>query len=358
MAYTTIDDPSAYFQTNLHSGDGGTGQTLTFDGNSDLQLDFHWGKCRSESGRDWQVIDTVRGITKGLTTTTSAAEYTNSTYVTAIGSNGYSIGQNNDNNKAGETYVSYNWKGNSSGTSVSASGGVDGYNACTHYANQDAGFSIVKYTGRNSVLNNGQDTRVTHGLGVIPKMIIIKSTDTVQNWVVFHHYNWNGCHFNLNTNSAMNCNLYVGNNNNTTSSYFNVGNNDLTNKNSANFISYVFAEKKGYSKFGHVVGNGSATNGTFCYTGFKPAWILVKNKASGNWQLLDNKRNLFNVAVNSLSPDVSDAEYTTETDIDFLSNGFKFYENYNLNKTGDTYIFAAFAENPFVTSTGVPATAR
>ena len=334
MAYTDIDDPTAYFQANLHSGDGGTGQTLTFDGNSDLQLDLHWGKCRSEGGREWQVIDTVRGITKGLTTVTTAAEYTESTYVTAIGSNGYSIGQNNDNNKAGETYVSYNWK-------------------------EQAGvMDIVTYTG------NGSNRTIAHNLGVKPAVMVHKGRSNAYNWGVYHHAlsPSNERSLNFNTTGAVNVDdggVYY-NSTDPTSSVFSLGTNVGYNANGATYVAYLFAEKKGYSKFSSYTGNGNA-DGTFVYTGFKPAFVLIKQTNSGNiWELFDNKRSPSNLVDDYLSPDASDAETTgSSQSLDFLSNGFKPRANASgLNGSGSSYIYMCFAENPFTTSTGVPATAR
>jgi len=353
MAYTTIDKPSDYFNTKLYTGNGGT-QSITGVG---FAPNWSWIKNRT-SAEGSGMFDTVRGVTKMLCSQNSDGESTTANSLTAFGSDGFSIGANNRVNQNSNNIVSWNWRGNSSGTSVSASGGVNGYNACTHYANQDAGFSIVKYTGRNSVLNNGQDTRVTHGLGVIPKIIIIKSLDTVQNWVVFHHYNWNGCHFNLNTDAGMNCHLYVGNNNNTTSSYFNVGNDNLANKNNDNFIAYVFAEKQGYSKFGAYKGNGNVS-GTFCYLGFAAAFIMIKRTdGAADWEMYDNKRLGFNDDNPPLYANLNNAEGSNDR-IDILAQGFKIRASSgNLGASGGTYIYMAFAENPFVTSTGVPATAR
>jgi len=356
MAYTTIDDPTAYFQANLHNGDGGTGQTLTFDGNSDLQLDFHWGKCRSESGRDWQVIDTVRGITKGLTTTTSAAEYTNSTYVTAIGSNGYSIGQNNDNNKAGETYVSYNWK---AGTSVSGdttgSGTLKTY---TGSVNTDAGFSIIKYTG-----NGTSGHTIPHNLTQKPAMIIVKNL-TGDNWTVYHHKIASDPatdYIFFNSTAAASDHVGYWNDTEPTSSVFTVGNDGGTNANNVSLIAYCFAEKQGYSKFSSYVGNGNA-DGTFVYTGFKPAFVMIKRSdASDSWCVFDNKRLGYNVNNYTLFANQSAAE-NTEASIDFTAQGFKLRGTQTrLNTSGGTYIYMAFAENPFVTSTdngSIPACAR
>ena len=348
MSYTNgLDDPSAYFQTNLHSGDGGTGQTLTFDGNSDLQLDLHWGKCRSEGGREWQVIDTVRGITKGLTTVTTAVEYTDSTYVTAIGSNGYSIGQNNDNNKAGETYVSYNWKAGGS-TSTNTDGNLD----TTVSVNATAGFSIVKYVGEQSATQT-----FGHGLNAVPKMILLKKLDNATaDWVVYHEAITSANRLKLNTTdaSASSPNWRAT----PTSSVFNSNSSNIINNSGDSYIAYVFAEKQGYSKIGSYTGNGNA-DGTFVYTGFKVGWVMHKRTDStNNWIIQDNKRVGYNANNPILKANTSDAEQAVH-EMDFVSNGFKIRTTgAGSNASGGTYIYMAFAENPFVTSTGVCATAR
>ena len=354
MAYTDIDDPSAYFQVNLHSGDGGTGQTLTFDGNSDLQLDFHWARCRSEAGREWQVIDTVRGITKGLTTVTTATEYTEAKYVTAIGSDGYSIGQNNDNNKANETYVSYNWK-----TGTSVSGNTTGSGTAKAYSGSvstDAGFSIIAYLG-----NGTAGHTIPHHLGVVPQMIIVKERANANSWYVYHHSLGNAKNLYLNTTHAEQTDG-VWNDTTPTSSVFSVSDANAINRNNGTTVAYCFAEKQGYSKFGTYLGNGN-NDGTYIHLGFKPAFVMVKKvDATANWSLIDNKRDPFNVTYHFLEPNVSDDEFipsSPQAAFDFCSQGFKCRSsNGAINSSGHTFLYMAFAENPFVTSTGVPATAR
>ena len=360
MAYTTIDDPTAYFQANLHNGDGGTGQTLTFDGNSDLQLDFHWARCRSEAGREWQVIDTVRGITKGLTTVTTATEYTEAKYVTAIGSDGYSIGQNNDNNKANETYVSYNWK-----TGTSVSGNTTGSGTAKAYSgsvNTTPGFSIIKYVG-----NGTEGHTIPHHLGAIPQMLIIKNLSATTSWVVYHHKNTSAPAtdiLRLDTTAATADDASMFNDTVPTSTVFTLGSTSSCNSNGASYVCYAFSEKQLYSKFGSYEGNNNA-NGTFVYTGFSVGWVMIKNiDTSGTaWVIQDSKRSSSgggNSADKRLRANATNAE-ETDSAVDLLSNGFKIRSTGSFTSDANTFIYMAFAENPFVTSTdngSIPATAR
>ena len=353
MSYTNgLDDPTAYFQVNLHSGDGGTGQTLTFDGNSDLQLDLHWGKCRSEGGREWQVIDTVRGITKGLTTVTAAVEYTESTYVTAIGSNGYSIGQNNDNNKADETYVSYNWKTGTSFTNDASGTGIGSLDS-SGTVNETAGFAIVKYTG-----NGSSGATIKHGLSTAPTFMMIRVYNAAAGFQVYSKAIGATKFVYLNTTEAAGTSAGAWNNTAPTSSIFTVGNGGNTNNNGGLHIAYIFSERQGYSKFSSYIGNGNA-DGNFIFTGQKSAFIMIKRTdTAADWEIYDNKRLGFNDDNPPLYANLSNAEGSNDR-ISILSNGFKIRASSgNLGADGGTYIYMAFAENPFVTSTGVPATAR
>ena len=353
MSYTNgLDKPSDYFNTVLYTGNNTDNTSIS---GLDFQPDWVWLKARNQADYHYS-MDSVRGALKPLFQNDTSAEANFSDSLKSFNTDGFTLGTSGDLNAASQTMVAWNWKAGTSFTNDASSTGIGSIDS-TGSVSTDAGFSIVKY---NSSRSPSPVQTVAHGLGVKPDMLIFKNITESQNWLVWHKDIATNKHLNLNTTSALSTDAGSLNNTAPTSTVFTIGADGRTNSttNGNPIICYAFAEKKGYSKFGSVIGNGSATNGTFCYTGMKPSFVMVKNTASGNWQLLDNKRNLFNVAVNSLSPDVSDAEYTTETDIDFLSNGFKFYENYNLNKTGNTYIFAAFAENPFVTSSGVPATAR
>jgi hypothetical protein len=359
MAYTTIDDPSAYFQTALYTGNGGT-QSITNDGNSDLQPDWVWTKGRSDADNN-SLFDSSRGTTKELNTNGTGAEGTASG-VTAFSSDGFTLGSNNGINGNTKTYVAWQWKANGgTTTSVSASGnGLDANTtkAGTYQANTTAGFSIVTFA--TGSISNG-DHRINHGLGATPHFILTKSRDNAADWYTYHHKGTDdNDYLRLNlTNATSNAsarNVFDGSD--FTSTYFEMDYNNILLQNE-NFVAYCFTEVQGYSKFGSYTGNGNA-DGPFVYTGFKPAWVMLKSTDSANaWWINDTKRDTFNLADAHLSPDRSDAEQGTYALMDILSNGFKLRtSNGQTNGNTNNYIYMAFAESPFVSSQGVPTTAR
>ena len=221
-----------------------------------------------------------------------------------------------------------------------------------------AGFDIVAYTG------NATDGRtVAHSLSAVPAMMIVKNRDADIKWAVYHQKNTAAPetdHLKLNTDDATADDDSTWNDTAPTSSVFSVGGSTSTNGDGTAYIAYLFAEKKGYSKFGSYAGNNNA-NGPFIYLGFKPAWLMVKKYTGANhWIIWDNKRSTkdgFNVIDKKLYANLSHAE-NGANDIDFLSNGFKFKTNTGDWNESESYIYMAFAENPLVTSTGIPATAR
>jgi|14BtaG_2_1085337.scaffolds.fasta_scaffold10416_2 hypothetical protein len=355
MAYTTIDDPSAYFQTVLYSSDGGGGSiTVTNDGNSDLQPDWLWIKVRNGTNNH-NTFDTSRGIANRLKPNTTDAEDGSSGV--SVSSDGFATGTSlgDINNTSGaNNYVAWQWKANGgTTTSVSASGAV---NAGTHQANTTAGFSIVTYTGED----NSGDT-VTHGLGAVPHFIIIKNRDNSSNWVVYHHKNTSAPetdHLLLNVQNATSDSNNIFSDTAPTSTVFTVGTNGDTGDADA-YVAYCFTEIQGYSKFGSYTGNGNA-DGPFIYTGFKPAFFIVKRTdASGeNFVLRDNKVSPINPVNAYVVANDSRAE-ANHYAVDLLSNGFKVRTHESgHNHNGGTYIYMALAESPFVSSEGVPTTAR
>ena len=351
MAYTTIDDPSAHFQIALYAGDGST-QSITNDGNSDLQPDWVWTKSRSDSSLAL-ITDSTRGTGKRIYPSSTSAEESHSNMVTAFNSDGFSIGNHSAINTNNYNYVGWQWKANG-GTTAS---NTDGATTSTVQANTDAGFSIVTYTG------TGSATTLGHGLGVAPAMLIVKNRSTAVDWAVYHKDLTDaGYVLTLNsTDSQADSGTNRWNHTDPTSSVFSVGSGQQTNQNTNSMICYAFAEKQGYSKFGKYVGNGNA-NGAFVYTGFKPAWLMIKDiGAAGNWFITDHKRNPFNLTDDWLVANGSGAEtnYVNASSVDYLSNGFKLRTTYSeANTSGRTYVYFAFAENPFTTSTGIPTTAR
>jgi len=352
MAYTDIDDPSAYFQTTLYTGNGGT-LAVTNGGNSDLQPDWLWLKKRSASVNHF-LFDSIRGASKEINSNNTEAEASPSNYLASFNSDGFSIGSDSDINGNNDTLVAWQWKAGTAFSNDASSTSVGSIDSAGS-VNQDAGFSIISYTG------TGSNATVAHGLGAAPRMIIFKRYGTSGNWGVYHESIGNTKSLSLNTTSATDTDASYWNNTSPTSSVFSLGSSSLGNA-STNIIAYSFAEKKGYSKFGSYIGNGNS-DGTFVYTGFKPAFFLGKRtNSSGEWFLLDNKRNnSFNpqdriLETNSNSADISGSSYK----YDFLSNGIKIRTTSQAygNGSGDTFLYMAFAEQPFVTSTGIPTTAR
>ena len=340
-----IDKPSDYFNTVLYTGNGST-QSIT---SLDFQPDLNWTKQRNVS-QDHTLTDSIRGVGKLLFSSDTAAEYTDVNSLTSFNSDGFSVGTSGYMNTSSNTYASWNWLANGTGVA-----NTDGDIASTVSANTTSGFSIVSYTG-----NGSTNQTIGHGLGVEPDFIIIKARSTTMNWPTYQKVMGNGVVF-LDVTDAWASGGGYDNywyTSGMTSSTFGISDNINTNTSSATFIAYCFAEKQGYSKFGSYTGNGDA-DGTFVYTGFKPAFVMVKpTSTADNWVMFDNKRDINNVNSKYLYANRNYAEGTDDL-IDFTSNGFKQRSSGGTaNGSGTTYIYMAIAENPFVTSTGVPATAR
>ena len=363
MAYTTIDDPSAYFQAETYTG-AGANTTVTFSGNSDLKPDLLWIKNRGASYGHF-LVDSSRNISYAqnssnapyLETESTAAENSNQNWMQSVNTDGFTTGiSEHINSNSGSSFVAWAWKVNG-GTTTSLSSNIN--SVCQ--VNQDAGISIVKYTCTGG--GNGQ--AVQHGLGLVPQVIITKNrTDTsYSDWITYHHSIGYTNFLKLNTDAAQ-AGSSPYNGAEPTSSTYNVSI-DLVEA-TKDYVSYVFAPIQGYSKFGSYIGNGESLNGPFVYTGFKPAWVMIKNTetANRNWYIYDDTRRTFNPNGTVIRADTAGAEITDQA-IDVLSNGFKVkpgalgsYGTSNINHSGQKMIYMAFAENPFVTSTGIPTTAR
>ena len=349
MAYTNIDDPSAYFQVATYTGTSGNARQVTNDGNSDLKPDLVWIKGRSNQSHNL-LYDSSRGIYKQIYSDLTNSEATATNGLQQFTTDGFKVGSYVYANENTHTFVAWQWKANGGTTSSNTAGNI----TSTVQANTTAGFSIVTWTG-----NENSSATVGHGLGVKPDMVFFKRRNATYNWVVYCGQlgivggNNMFAYLNL-TNAAE-----QGAGFNFTSTTITPTNGAPTN--SGDMIAYCFAEKKGYSKFGQYAGSGG-TNGTIVYTGFKPAFVLFKNSSNSgeNWIVYDHKRDTYNQAFRELFPNSDSAEYTANAfDIDILSNGFKQRgANTGSNGLNRTYIYMAFAENPFVTSTGVPACAR
>ena len=353
MAYTTINKPNLHFNTVLYTG---TGATLSVTGVG-FQSDFRWLKQRSYVGYH-QFNDTLRGITKYLFSNATDAEYTDANGFTAIGSDGFTVGTNAGFNTNGGTLVAWNWKANGVGIANTA-----GTISSTVSANTTAGFSIVSWTG-----NATAGATIGHGLGATPAMIIIKNRidSNTSFWCVYHKSAFvsqsdpNILYLNVTDAQADDTNVLGNSTVTINSNVFSLGDYNGSNGSGDAMIAYCFAEIKGYSKFGGYTGNGS-TDGTFVYTGFKPAFVLTKASSStGQWIIHDTARDPFNQANRLLYPSLSNAEENNISDqIDILSNGFKIRATGSaINGSGVTYIYMAFAENPLVGTNNIPATAR
>ena len=367
MAYTTIDDPSAYFQTAIYSGTG-SNQSITNDGNSDLQPDWVWVKCRADDGGAGHRLTDSSRLSSGaptltLQTNSTAAEFddnvaSGSAATTAFNSDGFSIGTNGNYNTDGDTYVAWQWKAN--GGTTTSGGGTDSVSTSAHQANTTAGFSIVTYTG-----NDTAGATVAHGLGVVPSTIIVKDREQTKNWNIYHKsINGTPEDFTIRLNSTaarIDTVANAWNDTAPTSSVFSIGDGSQVNSDGITYVAYVFTEIQGYSKFGKYKGNGN-DDGPFLYTGFKPAMFFRKRTDGANgWNIWDSKRTPFNemhasLAIHTTAVEDSNTGYN---DVDFLSNGIKIHDTGDShNGDGFNYIYWAWAESPFVSSEGVPTTAR
>ena len=347
MAYTTIDDPSAHFHIQLYSGDSNDNRDITNDANAgDFQPDWLWIKERTSTSSH-QLIDSSNGARYALLSDSTGAQDDDQNRVQAFNSDGFQVGTASTVNANGDTYIAYQWKLNAGTTSSDSSGDL----TATVQANQTAGFSVVKFT------TNGDDQSIAHGLGGKPDMVWLKPL-TSANWIVigkFDETTFNNKYMLLHDTDARGTD---GSYNEPTSTLFSTSNNISPD---AAHTAFCFRSIQGYSRIHHYHGNGNA-DGTFVYCGFKPAWVLVKQiDGADNWQLVDNKRDPNNVAETFFSPDTTAADTTHANNIkiDLLSTGFKCRgSNSIFNASGNEYMFMAFAEHPFVTSTGTPTTAR
>jgi hypothetical protein len=346
MAYSSIVKPTDYFNTVLYTGNGTDNHAITGVG---FQPDFIWIKARS-SAKEHRLQNAVSGITNHVRSNATNAESAGS--VKTADSDGFTLGTGASWNENSTTYASWNWLA-ANGTASNTDGSI----TSTVSASTTAGFSIMSYTG------TGANATIGHGLGAAPAMIIIKNLGATQGWCIFHEDIGATKFLSLNSTDAQVTASDRFNDTSPTSSVFSVGTHADTNGNSATYIAYCFAEKKGYSKIGNFTGNGSASDGTFVYLGFRPAWVMIKRTSdTGGWEMYDSKRDGFNPKVHGVTANTSNAEDNTDDLLDLLSNGFKLYhDGSGLNANGSTYIYMAFAENPFVANdsgTAVPVVAR
>jgi len=338
--------PSEHFNTVLYTGNGST-QSIPNGSTSPtsiaFQPDFTWTKSRSNA-LNHNVYDAIRGATKLLKPNLTVEEGTDAQSLKSFDSNGFTVGTDSHINTNGATFVSWNWKANGSGSS-----NTNGTINSTVSANVDAGFSIVSYTG-----NETAGATIGHGLSKAPEMIIVKNrTLDGEDWRVYHSGIASDAEtdfMNLNTGAAAADNAAMWNDTAPSATLITLGGDAATNGDEAT-IAYAFHSVDGYSKVGSYTGNGS-TDGTFVYTGFKPAWVMIKRVDIGDsWAILDNNRNDFNPADDLLYAERSDAEAANQyAKTDFVSNGFKLRalgSTVNNSSTSNNYIYIAFAETPF-----------
>jgi hypothetical protein len=344
---TAANAASKYFNTVLYTGNGAASRPITGVG---FQPDMVWTKRRSTSDNH-HLFDSVRvvsSVPQRLFPNLTNVEDGNFGSLDSFDTDGFTVGSNVGTNANGETFVGWSWKAGNS-TVTNTTGSI----SSQVRANPTTGFSILTYTG-----NGTGGATVGHGLGVAPSMMIFKTRAETGVWLVWHTgYGSNQAQTLLNTNAAIfnpGNGLYF-NSTFPSSTVATLGTSGATNGNGTTYVAYMFAPVAGFSAFGSYTGNGSS-NGPFVYTGFRPRFIIVKRTdASDNWMIMDTSINPINVASTHLRSDSTSAELnpggSPAVSFDFLSNGFKNRESNNqVNNSGGTYIYMAFAENPFKNS--------
>jgi len=327
--------PSENFNPVLYTGNGANNHAITGVG---FLADFVWTKSRSSSDSH-TLQNSVAGVAQNMSSNGTQAEGANAR-LSSFDTDGFTLTNNTGANGGSKTFVAWNWKAGGS-----ASSNTNGTITSSVSANAAAGFSIVSWTG------TGANATVGHGLASAPELIIAKNRDRAVDWVVQETAVYGATRYlRLNTTNASSITSIIWNNTNPTSSVFSIGTYEYINANTEDIIAYCFHSVESYSKVGSYTGNGS-TDGTFVHCGFRPAYVMVKRTdASGNgWAIKDDARFPSNVMNGYLFAESSGAEGTASSlDMDFTSNGFKWRgTSSDGNASGGTYIFLAFAENPF-----------
>ena len=344
MAYTTINKSTTNFNTKLYTGTGSS-NAVTGVG---FKPDLVWLKKRSAADNHY-LFDVVRGVAKYIRSNLNSGEATDTGSLSAFGSDGFTVVSEGDINANGATMASWNWK---AGTSVSGNTTGSGtYKPYTGSVNTTSGFSIIRYTGNGSAGHT-----IPHRLGAAPTFRITKNT-SIADWACYMEVLGNTKEMKLSTNAVAGNTTNYWNSTSPNATNFTLGTNGISNGNNENYISYNFAPKQGYSKFGSYKGNGNA-NGTFVYTGFKPAFVIIKRTDVANhWYMHDDKRLGYNSSNSYVKANENSAESTT-TDIDILSNGFKCISTGNGHNNGSgTYFYMAIGQS-LVGSNNIPCTAR
>jgi len=360
MAYTTIDDPEAYFQVKTYTGNGTAigsgGNSITFDGDTDLAPGMLWLK-RTDSVSSHNMHDAVRGAQGRVYPDTTDPEDTSVTEsVNAFTSDGFNLGNSGGGNASGGAYVAWCWKAGttSSGTTTGSGTGT----AYSTSIDDTAGFQITTYTGNDT----GGHT-VPVALSTAPHFMVFKQRNDTYAWGVYHHKNTAAPETEIleshGSSATADDNTFL-NDVAPTASVVTLGpQGDWGNEGTKTIVAYFWSEKQGFSKFGSYTGNGNA-EGPFVYTGFKPAWLMIKDAGNAaQWMIMDNKRSGYNPHNNRLYCDTNAVQESDTDRLDLLSNGFKVRTgDADTNVDGSNFIYFAFAEQPFVNSEGVPCTAR
>jgi len=334
---TASSQANKYFDATLFTG---TGANATITNSGSMQPDLVWGKSRSNAFNNL-LMDSVRGTGVALFSNSTSADYAVTDAVTSFNSNGFSYGVDPTCNTNGSTNVFWQWRASNATAVTNTAGSI----TSTVSANTTAGFSVVTYTG-----NATNGATVGHGLGVSPSMIIGKIRSTTGDWYVWQTAM--GDNFmKLNTTAAQLASTANGvyNTASFSSTVFALGSGSSMNASGGTYVAYCFAQIAGYSAFGSYTGNGSS-DGPFVFTGFRPRFVMIKrtdSSTNGDWRMMDSTRDTYNVSQYTLYANLSLAEDTVAIQ-DFLSNGFKLRTTTNgYNGSGATYIYMAFAENPF-----------
>jgi len=333
-----IPDGRTVMAATLYAGSS-SAQSITNTVNGvSFQPDLVWGKNRSNVNSH-RLTDVNRGVGLVLFSNSTNGDTTGDGQLSSFNSNGWTFtsGAGAGLNESGNNYVAWNWK--AGGTPVSNTAGSITSQVS---ANTTAGFSVVTYTG-----NGTSGATVGHGLSTTPQMIIIKGRNAAGNWQVYHQAIGNTGIVCLDLTIATYTTALAWNNTSPTSSVFTLGSGGDLNGSAKTYVAYCWAAVPGYSAFGSYTGNGSS-DGPFVYTNFRPRFVLIKSSSDAvNWYVYDTSRDTSNLAGNQLYPNLSNAEVSS-VGIDILSNGFKLRYNASpLNASSSTYIYAAFAENPF-----------
>jgi hypothetical protein len=347
---SAIKDGSKYFQTTLYTGNGTAigsgGNAVSQIENSTFQPDFVWIKRRN-AVVEHALTDAVRGVTKELNSDFYNAESTVAEGLTTFGSAGFTVGSNASYNTNAAPYVAWQWLASNGTTS-----NTDGSITTTTSVNQASGISIMTYTG-----NATAGATIGHGLGAKPGLVIAKSRGTADRWWVYSEDQGATKYGILEESNAFVTSSIYWNNTEPTSSVITLGTGQ-TNVSGGSMLAYAFTEIPGFSKIGAYTGNGSADN-AFIYTGFKPAWLMIKRtNSTSSWGISDTKRLGYNVDNDFIMADTTAAETTTDY-VDLLSNGFKIRSSSTaVGVNGSNYIFMAFAEHPFGGDGVAPVPAR